>query len=166
MWLLRLVGHLPGQNLRRSLFRLWGVTIGSGAYIYSGAELRSPSKISVGAGSIIGFRATLDGRRGIAIGNHVNLSSEVAIWTLQHDPTDPGFAATGGPVAIGDFAWLSFRTTILPGVSVGEGAVVAAGAVVTTDVEPWTVVGGIPARPIGVRPRSTAYRLGKPLGTL
>lgn len=164
LWLLKAIGRLPGHHLRKSLFRVKGLTIGAESYIYSGAEIRSPARVSIGHGTIVGFGATLDGRRGVNVGNHVNLSSEVAIWSLQHDPSDPAFAAVGGPVTIADFAWLSFRATVLPGVSIGEGAVVAAGAVVTDDVEPWTIVGGIPARPIGTRPRSTKYRLGKPLG--
>jgi maltose O-acetyltransferase len=81
----------------------------------------------------------------------------VAIWTWQHDYRHPLFHAFGGPVVIGDRAWLSFRTTILPNVTIGEGAVVAAGAVVTCDVPPFAVVGGIPARIIGHRPTDLTY---------
>jgi acetyltransferase-like isoleucine patch superfamily enzyme len=164
MELLRLIGVIPSHLLRRALFRMKGMKMGNNSYIYSGAEVRSPARVAVGEGSIIGLRSTLDGRRGITIGNHVNLSSEVAIWSLQHDPSEPGFDAVGGSVTIDDFAWISFRATILPGVQIGEGAVVAAGAVVTTDVAPWTIVGGVPAKHIGERPRHTSYRLGKPLG--
>ena len=60
---------------------------------------------------------------------------------------------------IGDWAWLSFRSTILPGVTIGEGAVVAAGAVVTRDVPPYAIVAGIPARVVGERPRELDYDL-------
>ena len=64
-------------------------------------------------------------------------------------------------MSIGDRAWLSFRATILPGVSVGEGAVVAAGAVVTSDVPPYAIVAGVPARVVGERsPRELSYELG------
>ena len=65
----------------------------------------------------------------------------------------------GGAVTVGDYAWLSFRCVVLPGVTIGEGAVVAAGAVVTADVEPYTIVGGIPARRIGDRARGLTYDL-------
>ncbi len=58
---------------------------------------------------------------------------------------------------IGDYAWLGPRCIILPGITVGEGAVVAAGAVVTKDVEPYVVVGGIPALKISDRPSSLSY---------
>jgi acetyltransferase-like isoleucine patch superfamily enzyme len=113
--------------------------------------------VTIGDGSVIGFDAILDGRGGLTIGRNVNLSSEVAIWTAQHDHRSPTFAARCAPVTIGDRAWLSFRTTILPGVTIGDGAVVAAGAVVTTDVPPFAIVGGIPARIIGVRTRELSY---------
>jgi acetyltransferase-like isoleucine patch superfamily enzyme len=101
--------------------------------------------------------ATLDGRNGITIGKNVNFSSEVALWTLQHDYNSPTFATSGGPIVIGDRAWISFRATILPGVTIGEGAVVAANSVVTKDVPPFTVVGGIPAKKIGERTTDLSY---------
>jgi len=102
----------------------------------------------------------LDARRGLVIGNYVNFSSEVMIWTLQHDHNSPTFADKGGKVVIGDRAWISCRAIILPGVTIGEGAVVAAGAVVTKDVAPYTIVGGIPAKEIGKRNRDLTYELG------
>jgi acetyltransferase-like isoleucine patch superfamily enzyme len=83
----------------------------------------------------------------------------VWIWTLEHDPQDPNYAAVGGAVIIEDFVWISCRAIILPGVTVGEGAVVAAGAVVTKDVEPFSIVGGVPAKVIGVRNRNLTYKL-------
>jgi acetyltransferase-like isoleucine patch superfamily enzyme len=164
LWLIRAIGVVPSQLLRRLLYRRCGMQIGKSSFIYSSAEIRTPSNICIANGTIVGLKATLDGRLGIAIGQHVNLSSEVAIWTLQHDPASPTFEATGGKVEIGDYAWISFRATILPGVRVGEGAIVAAGSVVTSDVEPWTIVGGIPAKPIGSRPKVDTYDLGRPLG--
>jgi len=63
----------------------------------------------------------------------------------------------GAPVEIGDYAWVCSRSIILPGVKVGEGAVVACGAVVTKDVEPYTVVGGIPAKKIADRNKNLEY---------
>lgn len=101
----------------------------------------------------------LDGRKGLVIGDHVNLSSEVMIWTLQHDMNDSGFKAVGGPVEIGDYAWVSARAIILPGRKIGKGAVVAAGSVVTKDVEDYAIVGGVPAKKIGERNRSLEYKV-------
>ena len=116
--------------------------------------------IKIGKGTIIGENAILDGRAGLEIGNNVNFSSNVRIWTLQHDYRDPDFACNPehyGPVKICDRAWIGPHTIILHDVTVGEGAVIAAGAVVTKDVLPYTLVGGGPAKQIGIRPRGLRY---------
>lgn len=154
-----LVSHLPVRNLRHRIYRRMGMRLGSSACIHRGVEVREPRRLEIGEGSIIGFDSILDARSGIKIGRQVNVSSQVAIWTRQHDLEDPDFRTVGAPVSVGDRAWLSFRSTILPGVRVGEGAVVAAGAVVTRDVPPFTIVAGIPARVIGERPRGLVYDL-------
>ncbi len=83
----------------------------------------------------------------------------VWIWTMEHDPQDPLYRVKGGPVIIEDYVWISCRVVILPGVTIGEGAVVAAGAVVTKDVAPYTIVGGVPAKEIGTRTKDLRYRL-------
>lgn len=154
------IGRLPVRKLRHACYRRMGLTLGPGAVVHRGLELRAARWVQIGEGTVIGFDVILDGRRGIAIGTNVNVSSEVAIWTLQHDHRDPRFGDSGGPVTIGDRAWLSFRATILPGVSIGEGAVVAAGAVVTRDVPPYAIVAGVPARVVGERsPRELSYEL-------
>lgn len=156
---LLLVGKLPGHGVRRWVYRALGLRLGPGVKLYMGAEIRAPERIRIGRGSIVGHRAILDGRLGITLGENVNLSTGVWIWTVQHDPQSPDFADEGGPVVVHDRAWLSCRVVVLPGVTIGEGAVVAAGAVVTRDVEPYTIVGGVPARKIGERRRDLTYRL-------
>ncbi|MHB8134986.1 MAG: acyltransferase [Anaerolineaceae bacterium] len=83
----------------------------------------------------------------------------VWIWTLQHDPQSPNFESIGGPVIIEDYAWVSSRVTILPNVRIGKGAVVAANALVTKDVPPYTIVGGVPAKVIGERTKDLKYHL-------
>ncbi len=84
----------------------------------------------------------------------------VWIWTMEHDPQDPYYRGTGGPVNIHDYAWISCRVVILPDVTIGKGAVVAAGAVVTKDVAPYAIVGGVPAKTIGKRTEDLRYQLG------
>ncbi len=153
-------GRIPSHHLRRIIYRdLFHMRIGKTTVIYGGAEIRDPEKIVIGEHSIIGHYAILDGRCGIHIGENVNLSSGVWIWTLQHDPQAADFGVLGGPVVIEDYAWLSCRTVILPNVRIGRGAVVAAGAVVTKDVPPYAIVGGVPARVIGERNRNLTYEL-------
>jgi len=100
----------------------------------------------------------MDGRRyEIHIGNDVSIGPEAGILTLGHDPQSPDFADKGGDVIIGDKVWICYRAIILPGVRVGEGAVVAAGAVVTRNVEPYTIVAGSPAKVIGLRTADLRY---------
>jgi acetyltransferase-like isoleucine patch superfamily enzyme len=81
------------------------------------------------------------------------------IWTLHHDYNSADFAQIGQPVIIEDYVWLCSRSIILPGVTVGKGAVVAAGAVVTRNVQPYTVVGGVPAKFIATRNENLTYNL-------
>jgi acetyltransferase-like isoleucine patch superfamily enzyme len=155
--LLGLVGYIPSQRLRLAAYRAAGVRLGPRVVIYGGAELREPKGISIGEGSVIGHRAILDGRRGLSIGSHVNLSTGVWLWTLEHDPADPTFGVKGGAIVVEEHAWLCAGVQVLTGVTIGEGSVVAAGSVVTKDVPPFTIVAGIPAKVIGERPRDLAY---------
>jgi acetyltransferase-like isoleucine patch superfamily enzyme len=157
---LQYIGAIPSQRLRKVLYRHGGIEIGKNTAIYSGCHFRAPERISIGANTSIGDRCILDGRGGLSIGNSVNLSTGVYIWTADHDPQSPSFAGRTAAVTVHDYAWLSCRCTILPGVTIGEGAVVAAGAVVTKDVSGYTIVGGVPARVIGERNRDLQYQLG------
>ncbi|QEE62508.1 acyltransferase [Salinibacterium sp. dk2585] len=154
-----LAGKLPSHRLRVAAIRAWGGSVHPDATIYHGFEIRGAAHLTVGARSSIGNGAILDARAGITIGNDVNLSTGVHIWTGQHDPQSEDFAYESAPVVIHDRAWLSTRVTVLPGVTIGEGAIVAAGAVVAHDVEAFTMVGGVPAKPIGSRRRGLRYRL-------
>lgn len=151
------IGHLPSGTLRALGAKAMGMNVAPTAMLHRWREIRDGQNIIIGDGSIIGMWATLDGREGITIGKYVNFSSEVSLWTLQHDYNSPTFATEGGPIVIGDRAWISYRATILPGVTIGEGAVVAANSVVTKNVEPYTVVGGIPAKPIKKRTADLTY---------
>jgi acetyltransferase-like isoleucine patch superfamily enzyme len=157
--LILIVRNIPSHIVRNSIYRLMGLKLGKGSTIYSGAEIRSPHKIKIGHNTIIGHDAILDGRGELEIGNNVNFSTGVWIWTSQHDKNDPYFRDISGKVIIEDYAWISCRTIILPNTKIGKGAVVCAGAVVTKDVEPYSIVGGVPARKIGDRSRDLRYKL-------
>lgn len=149
-------GMIPSHTIRKFIYKhVFMLDIEKTATIYYGSEMRAHPNIHIGRGSIIGDRAILDGRNGgIRIGANVNISSNVSIWTEQHDYNDPYFACIDiakGEVRIGDRAWIGPNVIILPSVTIGEGAVVAAGAVVTKDVPAFTLVGGIPAKPLGYK---------------
>jgi len=154
-----IIGWLPFHTLRIFLLRMLKAKISWKVGLYRGFEVRSPWKLSIGHGTIVGHNALLDARMGLSIGNNVNISNEVMIWTLHHDYNSPDFVQTGQPVVIEDYVWLCSRTVILPGVTIGKGAVVAAGAVVTRNVLPYTVVGGVPAKPIAKRNENLTYDL-------
>lgn len=159
--LLLWISEIPFHSIRMFYYRtVFQADIAKDVVIYKGCEIRDPVKLHIGRSSIIGDDAILDARAGLFIGENVNLSSGVSIWTLQHDWRDPDFKCNPehyGPVFIGDRVWLGPGSIILPHTSVNEGAVVAAGAVVTKDVEAFTLVGGIPAKPLGKRPDDLRY---------
>ncbi len=154
------LSHVPCHFYRKiKLKYVYQMVNAKKAIIYGGFEIRSPWNIEIGEGSVIGDEAKLDGRNGIHIGKNVNISSGVWIWTDQHDMNDPYFASNdkGGSVTIEDRVWLSSRTTVLPKVQIKEGAVIAAGSVVTKDCCEFSVYGGIPAKKIGARNSDLRY---------
>lgn len=163
------VGYVPCHHIRRFFYRLSGMKIGAGSTLHMMGRLYDPRHIAIGEDTIVGERFSLDGRRqlpgsegGLTIGNHVDIASEVMIWTSQHDLNDPSFAAVEKPITIEDYVFVGPRAIILPGVTVGRGAVVAAGAVVTKSVAPLSIVAGVPAAEIGKRDEgSLQYRLGR-----
>jgi len=155
-----LISHLPSRRLRWLVLRPWLSSVGQGAGIQMHCRILRGPGITLGDRSVINHGCLLDGRRHpIQIGCDVSIGPEAAILTLGHDPQSPQFADRGGPVAVGDRAWIGYRAIVLPGVSIGEGAVVGAGAVVSRDVPPFTIVAGNPARPIGERSRVLTYQL-------
>lgn len=115
------------------------------------------TKIEIGSNTVINRFTYLDGRASLRIGNNVNISHYSLIQTLTHDPQSQSFICQEKPVTIADHVWIGARAIICPGVSIGEGAVIAAGAVVTKDVPPYTIVGGNPARYIKNRTKELHY---------
>ncbi len=159
---LHLVGHLPSHCLRRFFYRVAGIKIGKGSTIHMGLKLYYPKNIQIGRDSLIGEDCVLDGRDKLVIGNHVDIASQVMIYNSEHDINDPHFSPISAPVKIEDYVFIGPRVIILPGVNIGRGAIVAAGAVVTKDVPPFTIVGGVPARTIGQRQlKNPHYTIGR-----
>lgn len=157
------VSIVPSHHIRNIIYKyILRMNMGRNVAIYSGAEIRDPQKITIGNGSIIGDNAILDGRNGITIGANVNFSSNVSIWSEQHDHRDPLFRCATQKkekVIINDRVWVGPNSIILHSVTVGEGAVIAANSVVTKNVDPFTIVAGVPAKVIGTRNDNLIYNL-------
>lgn len=163
------VGYLPSHHLRRFFYRLSGMKIGAGSTLHMMGRIYDPRHISIGEDTIVGEKFSLDGRKqlknsagGIEIGDHVDIASEVMIWTSQHDLSDPDMKAIEAKVTIQDYVFIGPRAIILPGVTIGRAAVVAAGAVVTKDIPDGKMFAGVPAKEIGERNlHNLNYRLGR-----
>lgn len=160
--IVRIVGLVPCYFFRWLVYQAAGVKIGQGSHLHMGTQFFYPAGVKIGEGSVIGQDAFLDGRDKLKIGNHVDIASEVMIYNSDHDVNAPDFQAVSAPVEISDYVFVGPRVIILPGVKIGKGAVVAAGAVVTKDVPEYAIVGGIPAKVIGERKlKDLHYRLGR-----
>jgi acetyltransferase-like isoleucine patch superfamily enzyme len=161
---LKLLSYFPSSAVRCLGLRAVGARIGRGVLYYHGFEAYFPWRLHVGSDNSFGFHVVLDARGGITVGSHCNISSDVAIWTAQHKVRSNDFEYVTAPVVIEDYVWISYRAIILPGVRIGEGAVVAAGAVVTKDVEPYSLVAGVPASKVGERNHDLNYSPGTKSG--
>lgn len=162
VFVLHLVGMVPSHFVRRFFYRAAGIKIGSGSTIHTGARFYNPKNISIGQDTIVGEYCVLDGRDKLMIGDHVDIATGVMIYNSEHDVHDAGFRAVSKPVRIEDYVFIGPRAIILPGVTIGRGAVVAAGAVVTKEVEEFKIVGGVPAKEIGDRKnKDPKYKLGR-----
>lgn len=151
IYLLEICGWIPFHSVRNNIYRLAGVKIGVGSTIHTGCRFYQPENISIGLDTSVGDRCFLDGRAKLSIGNHTSIASQVLIYNSEHDINDEWFGAIEQPVTIGDYVFVGPRAVILPGVNIGDGAVIAAGAVVSKDVPLGAVFGGVPAKKISDR---------------
>jgi len=153
------VTAIPSYRARAAYLRLvLKYRIAGGAAVHMGCTVTG-RKLSIGARSVINRNCRLDGRGGLTIGSDTSISPECCLLSLTHEVHDPAFGAVAKPTSIGDHVWIGARALILPGVTIGDGAVVGAGAVVTRDVPPSAIVAGNPARRIGDRAPGMNYRL-------
>ena len=155
------LGKLPFYITRRGVLFLLGVRVGKKTRINMGQYLMlNPSeKIHIGNNCHINHGCFIDARGGLKIGNNVSISHNVTINTASHDINNDQFKMKFARVKIEDNVWIGINATILQGVTIGKGAVIAAGAIVTKDVAPYTVVAGIPAKKILDRNMNCCYRI-------
>jgi maltose O-acetyltransferase len=161
------IAHVPSYTMRHAWYRrILGWKVEPSASILLGQQIQmaglraSGAKVSIGAGSVINAGCLLYTTGGLTIGKQVSISAGVWLVTGTHSMNDPDFRDEYHPIVIGDYAWIGSRALIQAGVTIGNGAVVMAGAVVTRDVAPYAIVGGVPARQVGERAmRQPTYEL-------
>ncbi len=153
-----IIQRIPSYTLRHWWYRrVLGWKLHPKATVLMGQQIQmaglraSGAQVSIGEGTVINHGCLLYTTGGLTIGKQVSVSAGVWLVTGTHAMNNPQFPAEFHPIEIGDYAWLGSRAMILAGTRIGEGAVVMAGAVVTRDVEPYSIVGGVPARPVGMR---------------
>ena len=158
IWLFnRLLRMTPGHRLRILVLNAAGAHIDTGSALHTRCYVTRPGRLVVGPDCTINFGCYLDTRGGIHIGRNVMVGHRTRIYTAGHSIDDPGFGGYTAPVTIHDHAVIFPNAQLMPGVTIGEGAVVLTGSVVGKDVEPYCVVGGNPARSVKQRARQIAY---------
>lgn len=155
-----IVGKLPSRVLRKIYLSVYLGGLGKRSGVQMGCRFLNGRKVTLGNRNVINFGCLIDGRKfRVTTGDDVSIGPEATILTLGHDPQSKSFGDRGGDVVVGDRVWIGYRAIVMPGIQIGEGAVVAAGAVVTKDVEPFTIVAGVPARQVGERTKDLDYEL-------
>lgn len=149
-----IVRLLVGWRMKKPialLLKWFGADLDYPTKMYPSATVFAPWNLKMGYYACIGPRVNIYNKGKVEIGNYVVISQDTTICTATHDITTPGNDLVVKPIVIKDRAWIASEAFIAPGVTIGEGAVVGARAAVFKDVEPWTVVGGNPARFIKYR---------------
>lgn len=146
-----IIPYLPSGHLRYKMMVFLGAQLAKNVKLYQGFMVREPRKLVVEEGVCIGPKVLLDARCGLIIRKNAVLAYDSIIWSLNHDYNDIHFCGKGAPVIIGSYSWICSRAIILPGITIGDYAIVASGAIVTKDVPPYAVVAGIPAKIIRYR---------------
>lgn len=147
------------HSLRIIIYKLIGFKLGRKCSIGYGFGFYRVGNIAIGEFSVINRNCLFDNRGKISIGDNVSISRNVSIFTGGHEVHSPFFEMTIKQVRIEDHVVIFSGAMIMPGVTIGSGAVVFSGAVVTKDVEPNSIVAGVPAQKIGVRQAKPIYRL-------
>lgn len=149
---------IPNNYLRRWYFKFFLKNqIDNRVSVLRQVEVTCVGGVEIKEYSTVNKNVYLDGRGGLKIGANVSISPGVKIITASHDVNSTDFNLILKPVIIEDYSWICTSAIILPGVKIGEGAVVASGAVVTKDVPAYALVGGNPAKIIGSRAKKLSY---------
>lgn len=139
------------KEARNALLRLFGAKVARGVLIYPSVDIWYPWKLEMGRYSCIGAKVKLYNKDTIRIGENVVVSQGCFLCTASHDISSEAHTLVTRPIILNDRVWVAADAFVSPGVTIGEGSVVAARSVVVKDVDAWTVVGGNPAQIIKKR---------------
>lgn len=141
----------PLHAWRRFLLRCFGARIGRGAMPYPGAVVWAPWNLVMGEGAVMGDGVDCYSVALVEIGDHASVSQRAYLCAASRDIDDPEHPLMTAPIVIGRRGWVAAEAYVGPGVTIGEGGVVAARGVAVRDVPAWTVVAGNPARAVRAR---------------
>lgn len=141
----------PLHGWRCFLLRLFGAKIASGVHPYPTARIWAPWNLLCDEAASIGEDAIIYNPKRLHLGSHAIVSQYAFVCGATHDYEDPAFRTIAYEMRLGSHSWICARASVQPGVNVGDGAVLALGSVATRSLEPWTVYGGVPAKPIKKR---------------
>lgn len=144
----------PLHAWRALLLRCFGARLGRHCHIYPRARIWAPWNLQCGDVVAIADDVEIYNAWPVSLHSHATVSQQAYLCSASHDVDDPRFPMTGAPIHIGSRAWVCARATVLPGVTLHEGAVLAACAVATRDIDAWSIHGGVPARFVRNRARN------------
>jgi len=143
----------PFHSWRAFLLRCFGAKLGPHVHICPRARIWAPWNLVCADRTAIADDAIVYNPEPIELGTHAIVSQQAYLCGATHDYQHPDFPLISFPISIGPYAWICARATVQPGVSVGEGAVLALGSVASRDLKAWMVYAGVPARPVKQRVR-------------
>jgi putative colanic acid biosynthesis acetyltransferase WcaF len=143
----------PLHAWRALLLRCFGATLGPGCHFYPASKVWAPWNLICADQVTAADRAEIYNPAPIRFGSHAILSQEAFICGATHDYDSPAFPLLAYAMSFGDYCWICARSSVAPGVNVGEGAVLGLGSVATRDLEPWTIYAGVPAAKVKSRQR-------------
>jgi len=146
----------PLHAWRAFLLRCFGARLGANSRIYPGARIWAPWNLVAADAVGIADEAVIYNAAEVRLDSHAIVSQQAYVCTATHDFDDPRFPMIAAPIHIGSYAWVCARACVLPGVTLGEGAVLALGSIATGDLEAWQVYAGNPAKRIKQRRRPGA----------
>lgn len=145
----------PFHSWRRLVLRLWGAKIARGAHVYPSARIWAPWNLECGEEAGIGDRAIVYNQAKVRIGRRAVISQGTHLCTGTHDYSEAGMPLLALPIVIESQAWIAAECFVMPGIVIGEGAVIGARSVVTKDMPPWTVCAGHPCA--AIKPRTNPH---------